>query len=566
MINVVSNNLSTSNQYIKYRIIVTETDVSIPLNRSTVTVEVQAWRTNNYTTYGTGTCYCTVNGTTYSQSISSSQHIYYNSYTTIFHAHGIDITHNADGKKTIYVSAYINHQKFSSSSQGFNLDLTTIPRKATITAAPEFLLSADPSISYINPAGSAVTSIDAALSYDGTTPFTNYYSVPLDGSEYTINLDYVERDSLFTATANTDRLQVYVILKTVISGTTYYDTMSTYAVVPSNWGPSITSLLYHDDNYATTSVTQDDQLIVQNQSDLVITIQGESDHGADCASVSIEINGVVMTESASGSFIMDDIDFGTIDVAADAVIATVTLTDTRGRSHTLQMMIRTVAWSQPTAIINCARQQNYYSNTDLYVNVDYADLDGMNTLLIAYYYKRTDIGTWTYGGTMNDDDTVTLNLDNTRSWNIKVIVQDAFATTTYLLNIDKGIPIFFADRLRRSVGINCFPEEDNILAVNGMNATAILGNNEKALTATFINTDTFVIELPFEVDANNQASAVLFAPGALYLIQLSSSPAVTNVVGPAASITLDADNKTFTITAGATLQGVTTINVGLYNT
>ena len=72
MINVVSNNLSTSNQYIKYRIIVTETDVSIPLNRSTVTVEVQAWRTNNYTTYGTGTCYCTVNGTTYSQSISSS--------------------------------------------------------------------------------------------------------------------------------------------------------------------------------------------------------------------------------------------------------------------------------------------------------------------------------------------------------------------------------------------------------------------------------------------------------------------------------------------------------------
>jgi hypothetical protein len=228
--------------------------------------------------------------------------------------------------------------------------------------------------------------------------------------------------------------------------------------------------------------------------------------------------------------------------------------------------ITVAAWSPPTAIINCARQQNYYSNTDLYVNADYASIAGQNTVTITYYYKRTDTGTWTLGGTMADESTVTMTLDNTHEWNIKVEIADAFQTTTYLLNIDKGIPIFFADRLRRSVGINCFPEEDNILAVNDMNATAILGNNENALTATFINTDTFVIELPFEVDANNRASGVLFAPGALMLLDLSSSPAVTNVVGPAATITLDADDKTFTITAGSTIQGVTTINVGLYNT
>lgn len=563
MINVVSNNLSTSNQYIKYRIIVTETDVSIPLNRSTVTVEVQAWRTNNYTTYGTGTCYCTVNGTTYSQSISSSQHIYYNSYTTIFHAHGIDIPHNADGKKTIYVSAYINHQKFSSSSQGFNLDLTTIPRKATLTDAPAF--TGNPTISYVNNAGDAVDTLEACISLDGETAFTSWYSVPKLETTYHIPLSFGDAFNLRNKTESTVQLQVYIILKTVISGVTYTDSIESLYYVANPAKPTFTSVSYKDTNGTVTAITQDSQLIVQNKSYLAFDVNLRSANPAKLASLTISINGVTVTEPLSGISTLRTVNFGNVGVSQDTD-AVLTLTDSRGVTNTMTVPITVAAWSPPTAIINCARQQNYYSNTDLYVNADYASIAGQNTVTITYYYKRTDTGTWTLGGTMADESTVTMNLDNTHEWNIKVEIADAFQTTTYLLNIDKGIPIFFADRLRRSVGINCFPDEDNILAVDGMNATAILGNNEKALTATFINTDTFVIELPFEVDANNRASGVLFAPGALMLLDLSSSPAVTNVTGPAATITLDADDKTFTITAGSTIQGVTTVSVGLYNT
>ena len=563
MINVVSNNLSTSNQYIKYRIIVTETDVSIPLNRSTVTVEVQAWRTNNYTTYGTGTCYCTVNGTTYSQSISSSQHIYYNSYTTIFHAHGIDIPHNADGKKTIYVSAYINHQKFSSSSQGFNLDLTTIPRKATLTDAPAF--TGNPTISYVNNAGDVVDTLEACISLDGETAFTSWYSVPKLDFSYQIPLSFGDALNLRNKTESTVQVQVYIILKTVISGVTYTDSIESLYYVANPIKPTFTSVSYKDIDGTVTAITQDSQLIVQNKSYLAFDVNLKSSNPAKLASLTININGVTVTESLSGTSVLRTVNFGNVGVSQDTD-AILTLTDSRGVTNTMTVPITVAAWSPPTAIINCARQQNYYSNTDLYVNADYASIAGQNTVTITYYYKRTDTGTWTLGGTMADESTVTMTLDNTHEWNIKVEIADAFQTTTYLLNIDKGIPIFFADRLRRSVGINCFPDEDNILAVNDMNATAILGNNEKALTATFINTDTFVIELPFEVDANNRASGVLFAPGALMLLDLSSSPTVTNVVGPAATITLDADDKTFTITAGSTIQGVTTINVGLYNT
>ena len=57
-----SSNFSTSNQYIKYRIIVTENSYSVANNTSNVTVSVRFYRTNTgYTTYGTGTVYCKIN-------------------------------------------------------------------------------------------------------------------------------------------------------------------------------------------------------------------------------------------------------------------------------------------------------------------------------------------------------------------------------------------------------------------------------------------------------------------------------------------------------------------------
>ena len=132
-----SSNFSTSNQYIKYRIVVTENSTSIPNNTSSVNVKVQAWRTNTgYTTDGAGTRYCNIDGTNYSNSWEYGQKpLTYNSYTVLFDR-TVTIPHNADGSKTIYVSAYIDHARFSSNSQGFNVTLSTIPRQATITAAP----------------------------------------------------------------------------------------------------------------------------------------------------------------------------------------------------------------------------------------------------------------------------------------------------------------------------------------------------------------------------------------------------------------------------------------------
>lgn len=172
-----SGDFSTSNQYIKYRIIATENSYSIPNNTSSVTVQVQVWRTNSgYTTYGSGTCYCTINGTQYSQSITSNQKFTHNSNTQVFNT-TVTIPHNADGSKTIYISSYISHDRFSSNSQGFNVTLTKIPRYATsnqsLSSKTETTIrmnwSSDSTVDYIWYSlnnGSSWTGVDVA---DGTS-------------------------------------------------------------------------------------------------------------------------------------------------------------------------------------------------------------------------------------------------------------------------------------------------------------------------------------------------------------------------------------------------------------
>ena len=128
-----SGAFTTSNKYINYRIEVTQNWQSIEGNYSNVTVKVWVWRTNTgYTTYGSGTLYCGIDGTSYSQSITSSQKIT-NSGIYLFER-TVNVYHNGDGTKSIWVSAYINHERVTSNDQGFTVTLTTIPRKSEITS------------------------------------------------------------------------------------------------------------------------------------------------------------------------------------------------------------------------------------------------------------------------------------------------------------------------------------------------------------------------------------------------------------------------------------------------
>lgn len=463
-----SSNFSTSNQYIKYRIVVDEQSTSIPDNTSSVRVRVQAWRTNTgYTTYGTGTCYCNINGTNYSQSISSSQVISHNSYTTLFDR-TVTISHNADGSKTIYVSSYIKHARFSSSSQGFNVTLSTIPRQATLTSAQNFNDVDNPTIQYSNPAGTVVTSLQACISLTGSQADIAYRDISKTGTSYTFELTEAERNVLRAASPDSNTLSVIFYVKTVLSGNTYYSTLTrTMTIVDAD--PTITGATYADSTIRTVQLTNNDQLIIQNQSNVRFNISSlAAKKYATLSQVVISANAETIYDSISGTTYSDyTYRFGTINSSSN-VTATITVRDSRGNSTSVTLPITMLAWSLPTAIISCARQNNYYSETDLTVNASYSSIDNKNYVNIQYRTREVGSSTWGSFTTISNNTTYTITLDNTKQWDIQVLLNDYFGQTRYNLTIDRGIPIIFFDRLKRSVGINCFPAEDNSIESDGL--------------------------------------------------------------------------------------------------
>ena len=130
-----SGALSTSNDRVKYTITVTQNSQDIANNTSNVTVSVKFYRTNTgYTTYGTGTVYCKINGTKYSAAVTTSKKIT-NSGIVLF-TKTLNISHNADGSKTLNTSAWISHNApLTSEEQSYNQALTTIPRASSLTAS-----------------------------------------------------------------------------------------------------------------------------------------------------------------------------------------------------------------------------------------------------------------------------------------------------------------------------------------------------------------------------------------------------------------------------------------------
>lgn len=514
-----SSSFSTSNQYIKYRIVVDEQSTSIPNNTSSVRVRVQAWRTNTgYETYGSGTCYANINGTNYSQSISSSQVISYNSYTTLFDK-TVSITHNADGTKTIYVSAYIDHSRFSSNSQGFNVTLSTIPRQATLTSAPNFYDVDNPTISYSNAAGNSVSSLQACISLNGSRDDVKYRDISKTGTSYTFNLTQSERNTLLAACPNSNTLSVIFYIKTVLAGQTYYSTL-TRTMTVKNANPTISGASYSDTNSTTTAITNNNKQIIQGQSTVSFNFTSLTAlKYATLSKVEITVNAVKVTSNLSGSSVSNKtVSFGTINSTSN-LSASIKLTDSRGNTTTQSLNIIMLAWSLPTAIIACSRLNNYYSDTTLKVDALYSSLDNKNEITIQYQYKEVSSSSWSALTTIQDNVPVTVTLDNTEQWNIKIIVADKIGSTTYNLTVDRGLPIIYFDRLKRSVGVNCFPTEDDSFEVSGVtksslgsfsfNSSLSGGSTGYLRIATIIVTNTYANEpIEFKVFRRGDLRAV----------------------------------------------------------
>jgi hypothetical protein len=224
---------------------------------------------------------------------------------------------------------------------------------------------------------------------------------------------------------------------------------------------------YLDSNSTTTAITGNNQQIIRNNSTLRVNVtNAQAKNYATLSSAKVVINGQTYTASFSGSNATFNI--GVLNIS-DNITAVVSVTDSRGITTNKDLPITILNWELPTAIITLQRQNNFYSETDINVNAEYSSLDNKNTISIKVRYKKVSDATYSNWTTLQDDVKQQFTLDNNYEWNVQVVLEDRIGTTTYNLVLNRGIPIAFFDRLKRSLGINCFPKDTESLEVNDLN-------------------------------------------------------------------------------------------------
>lgn len=407
------------------------------------------------------------------------------------------VTHNNDGTKTLSLSAtaynkYWNFTKNLSAS----VSIPKIDRIATVTSGTDFNDETNPKITFTNPANYQLV------------PYINFYQngslvIHIERpkgsyiSPYIWELTEQERQDI------RDTLTT-ISSQNVIEGLFTYNGNSNIGASSVirrftfiNANPTFDAS-YLDTNSTTTAITGDNQLIIQNHSTLQINGTNLSaKKSATLSSIVASINGVNYNGTISGTTATFSI--GALNISNN-INATITLTDSRGLTAVNTLPITILEYSQPSAIISIARENNFYSTTNIKVEANYSSLDSHNVITIKTRYKKTTDANYGAYVTLTDGVTSQLTLDNNYQWDVQVLLQDSISSTTYNLTVDKGIPIVFFDRTLRSMGVNCFPIQSNTLELNNVDLAR--------------NIMTMYLQTNFKLSANNTAFDVTgFAQG-----------------------------------------------------
>ena len=382
----------------------------------------------------------------------------------------INVTHNNDGSLSGYAYASFNKggtSSYTPYTSGVTTDwtaLTTIARYPTLVSGSNFTDIQNPVFNISNP--DTTHTVRVKIEAGGNTQLiTRDLRVGFSGT-YTLELTEAERNTLRALTPNSKTLAVRETVCAMNGNTELSASFKEYTMTVVDASPTFNAS-YQDTNSTTTAITQNNQLIIRNNSTLEIDVTNATAYkSATLSSIKAELNGTIYNGTLNNGSATFNI--GTINVSEN-ITAVVTLTDSRGFSTNQNVNIQVLDWVLPTAIINLQRENNFYSETNINVNAEYSSLDNKNTISIKVRYKKVSDATYSNWTTFQDDVTQQFTLDNNYEWNVQVVLEDRLGTTTYNLVLSRGIPIAFFDRLKRSLGINCFPEDTESLEVDGEN-------------------------------------------------------------------------------------------------
>lgn len=287
----------------------------------------------------------------------------------------------------------------------------------------------------------------------------------------------------------------------------------------ANANPTIDKIDYYDSNKKTTDITEDNQIIIRNNSNLEFKLTNLiALKYATLSKVEILLNGITKSATLSGSSVPSQmINFGIVNSSSN-LTASISVIDSRGNKTSYSKDITIIDWVQPSAIITCQRENNFYSTTHLTVDGSISSINDKNVIKIQYQYKKTTDTNYSTLNTIQDNTQTNFDIDNKFAWNIRVIVSDLIGSTTYNLFVDKGIPIVYFDRLLSSMGVNCFPKYDNSFEANGVCISGkVLYNSANGTAETVTLSDSAenytYLEIFYRSSGDNACGSVkVFSP------------------------------------------------------
>ena len=340
----------------------------------------------------------TVHSAVHKPTVGNGQTVWVASGTTT-------VSHNADGSKSISVSASFNNADRgtylpTTGSCSGSLKLTTIPR-ATTPSIDKPSLDCGSAIKISGTSASSNFSHKVYVTWNGTkTQIGTIASGTTSPSfSYTIPTDWEKNIPDSTSGIATFTLET-------ISGSTSVGSKTVNATIKvrSSVVPSIGTVSISDTNSICAGIGQ----YVQSQSKLKFTIATSGNQGSTITSVSTKFNG----QTYSGST------FTTQAIQNSATLSyTITVTDSRGRTATKSGSVNVVAYNPPSLTNVSAKRANSSYAVDessgtyalLHFKVGFTSLSNKNVTSFYIQYRAsgatswTKINSWANNYTLNQD-------------------------------------------------------------------------------------------------------------------------------------------------------------------
>ncbi|WP_300857165.1 DUF859 family phage minor structural protein [uncultured Clostridium sp.] len=422
-----SGNFNTTNQYIKFNVVVDLISQDISSNTSVVNVRVNIWRTNTgYTTYGSGTLYTNIDGVQRNVSITPNHKIT-NSAICLFNQN-ISVGHNNDGSKTLVLGLSISHNQFNSSPTNveFRCNLKTIPRASSFTLSSTDVVAGASITGNISRASGSFKH-DVYLGF-GTKTWTLATNVDTSFSA-TIPMDTLKE----IPNAVKGQGNIRVVTKNGNSEVGQ-KAINFFISAASNIVPSFSSLAISRVDNGVPSAWG---VYVKGKSKATLTINGASGiHGSTINKYEISGGGYSTTDKTFTTGVLNTV--GTVTFTG-------VITDSRGRTATKTVNCSVVDYTVPTItdfVVNRCNSSGSLTDEGTYIKVKpvfaYSTVNGKNTISARVEYKTKSSTSWTNAGSVTSGKEIVLGsgkIDANTSYDVRLIVQDAFESVVKISTI-----------------------------------------------------------------------------------------------------------------------------------